>query len=188
MSNETQVTVRGFVGKTPTLLISPRGTKYTRFRLGTTPRVRDAATGEWRDGATDWFTVKVWKDFAENVATSLEKGTPVIVRGNLAVDTWTSDGQERTTVVIAADSVGIELNTGTAHFTKVVRGARFDESGGARPPLTEDPLPHGLDVPDDAATLEPGPDDDLSWEREPDPEPGGYGESRAEQMEDATAT
>lgn len=129
MTNETHLTVRGFVGNKPTIIVTPGGHRMTKFRVATTPRVRDAEGG-WRDGRTDWYTVKVWREWADNVARSLEKGTPVIVRGAFTVETWTGeDGRERATPTITADSVGVELNTGVAHFTKVVRSTRPDEPG-----------------------------------------------------------
>ncbi|MFC4556560.1 single-stranded DNA-binding protein [Georgenia faecalis] len=177
MPNETQVTVRGFVGGPPLVFVTPRGNRLARFRLGTTPRVRDATEG-WRDGSTDWYTVKVWNDFADNVSRSLDKGTPVIVRGTLTVETWTTDdGQDRSSPTITADSVGVELNTGTASFTRVVRGARI---GGEPPaPRTTDAAqlaPTPWDLPgtagEDAAA--PGasglPDDPADGAFEPQPD------------------
>ncbi|MEE6272820.1 single-stranded DNA-binding protein [Georgenia sp. MJ206] len=164
MDVKSQVTVRGNVGATPTLVISERGTRYTRFRIAVTQRVKDAATGQWRDGRTEWFTVKTWYDLAENVAASLVKGTPVVVVGTLSTDTWTRDGQEQTTLVIHADVVGIDLKTGTAHFSRVVRGVRLEE---------EEPLGHADPVPGTA------PDADAPvWELPPDDEPAGeeYGD------------
>lgn len=163
MSNRTKVTVQGFAGTTPTLTISDRGTRFTRFRLGNTPRIRDAITGEWRDGQTDWFTVKVWNDSAENVASSVVKGNPVIVHGTLVMEPWTRDGQERVDATINADAVGIDLNKGTAHFARVQRGVRLDDADEPRSSVPG--LPGSSDA--DIAPL-----DGAAWETPPDEEPG----------------
>ena len=53
-----------------------------------------SATGEWVDGNTSFVTVICWRKLAENLATCLRKGDPVLVRGRLDVRSFTGkDGQ-----------------------------------------------------------------------------------------------
>ncbi|MDD9206485.1 single-stranded DNA-binding protein [Georgenia sp. 10Sc9-8] len=131
MSNEIQVCVRGWVGTAPTLHLGPNGGRLARFRLGVTARQFDRGSGEFRDAQTEWFSVKAWKDLAENACDSLAKGTPVLVRGVLTTDSWVAEGVERSTSVITADSIGVELANGTARFTRTVRGSQQAEPEGA---------------------------------------------------------
>src|SRR5690606_32391744 len=122
---------------------------------------KDPLTGQWRDGRTEWFTVKAFDELAENVAASLAKGTPVVVQGVLSTDTWMRDGQEQTTLVVTADLVGIDLRTGTAHFARVVRGVRLEEeevasAGSSRDSASDADVP-SWEIPP-ADDDEPAPD------------------------------
>jgi single-strand DNA-binding protein len=131
MSNEIQITVRGWMGSDPVRHVGPTGVTLAMFRVGSTPRLRDRATGEFRDGETQWFTVKAWRELAENVVISLKKGMPVILRGTLRTETWQGENGERSANVISVDSIGADLGTGTAHFVRTVRASADAEPGGA---------------------------------------------------------
>ncbi|WP_193312897.1 single-stranded DNA-binding protein [Georgenia subflava] len=129
MSNEIKVTVRGFVGSEPVRHVVPSGKTFARFRVASTSRIRDSATGEFRDGDTVWFTVKAWKELAENILASLHKGTPVVLSGTLVSETWQSEQGERSSNVVKVDAIGPDLNTGTANFVKTVRSTAADGDG-----------------------------------------------------------
>jgi single-strand DNA-binding protein len=129
MSNEIQITVRGWMGSDPVRHVGPTGVTLAMFRVGSTPRLRDRATGEFRDGETQWFTVKAWRELAENVVHTLKKGMPVILRGTLRTETWQSENGERSANVISVDSIGPDLGTGTANFVRTVRGSAAAEAG-----------------------------------------------------------
>ncbi|MCK6210579.1 single-stranded DNA-binding protein [Georgenia sp. EYE_87] len=129
MSNEIQITVRGWMGSDPVRHVGPTGVTLAMFRVGSTPRLRDRATGEFRDGETQWFTVKAWRDLAENVIASLKKGMPVILRGTLRTETWQGENGERSANVISVDSIGADLGTGTAQFVRTVRASAAAEPG-----------------------------------------------------------
>ena len=77
MSNETTITVTGNLVEDPELRFTPSGVPVARFRIASTPRYRDSATGEWKDGDTLFLTCQVWRQAAENVAESLQKGMRV---------------------------------------------------------------------------------------------------------------
>lgn len=125
MSNEVTVTVKGWAGSNVNQHVGPSGGRMTNFRLGVTARYYSRAHGEHRDAPTQWFTVKCWGELGENVAESVVKGSPVLVRGRLVTETWrTEEGAERFTNVIHAESVGIELGKGTAKYVKVSRNSQ----------------------------------------------------------------
>jgi single-strand DNA-binding protein len=121
MADRNEITVQGRLGADPLRRVGANRASWVTFRVGTTPRGRDRSTGEYKDGRTEWFTVKTWGDLAENVADSLRKGNPVVVRGKVFVDTWTGENGERWDHVIHADAVAVELRGGTVRYTKTIR-------------------------------------------------------------------
>lgn len=121
MVNEIEVTLRGHVGHEPSLLVSAGKQPFLRLNVASTPRVR-SREGEWGDGTTQWFAVKLFGEFAAHVAHSVRKGDAVLVRGRLEHEEYqTRDGEERWTAVIVADAFGPDLRTATAHVTRAVR-------------------------------------------------------------------
>jgi single-strand DNA-binding protein len=65
----------------------------------------------------------VWRQYAENVAESLQKGTRVIVTGRLKQRSYeTREGEKRTVVEMEVDEVGPALKYATAKVNKVQRG------------------------------------------------------------------
>lgn len=118
MNNEIQVSVRGFAGGEATLYQSEGKTPYCTFRVGASWM---RGSGESRESVTEWFTVKTYAELANNCAVSIQKGTPVLVRGRLETETYASKDEPshvRTALVIRADSVGIELGRGSAQYFK----------------------------------------------------------------------
>jgi single-strand DNA-binding protein len=67
----------------PDLRFTPDGQPFARFRIASTPRYRDTATGEWKDGDTLFLTCVAWRLLAENIVESLQKGMRVIATGRL---------------------------------------------------------------------------------------------------------
>jgi single-strand DNA-binding protein len=121
MSGETIVTIVGNLVEDPSLRFSPSGAAVANFRIASTPRTYDKASGEWRDGETLWLTCSVWKQQAENVAESLQKGMRVIVTGRLKSRQWEKDGQKHTVFEIDVDEVGPSLKSATAKMSKATR-------------------------------------------------------------------
>ncbi len=128
MVNETQVTIRGWAGNKPTLYLndnlktssSTAKIASAMVSVGVTPRVFNTQVGKFIDGETVWYSVRCYGHLARNVALSVDKGTPLLVRGKQTTRTYvTKNGAERSSVVLNADAIGIELNTGTATFTRL---------------------------------------------------------------------
>lgn len=170
MNNEVTVTIKGWAGNDAKVRVGANGGRTTSFRVGVTPRYFSRVDGEHRDAPTQWFTVKAWGELGENVGECVHRGVPVLVRGRLVTDTWTTEqGTERITNVVHAESVGVELGKGTVRYTKVQRsgaqadaGERADEgvdttaSGGGQAPM-DDPW----DVEPDGSYGEEGADETL---------------------------
>ncbi|HLS65103.1 MAG TPA: single-stranded DNA-binding protein [Ruania sp.] len=121
MVNEIEVTLRGHIGHDPNLITGAGKQPFLRLNVASTPRIR-SREGEWSDGATQWFAVKLFGTFAEHVAQSVRKGDPVLVRGRLEHEEYqTRDGEDRWTAVIVADAFGPDLRTVTAHVSRATR-------------------------------------------------------------------
>jgi single-strand DNA-binding protein len=117
--NETYVTLRGWLGGEVRHRLAGE-TPVAEFRLGVTPRYYDNKKLEWVDGATQWYTVKAWRQLADNCRDSLRRADPVVVHGRLSQSTWIKDGVERTAVEVTAVSVGHDLSLGTSAFRRTV--------------------------------------------------------------------
>lgn len=121
MSLDASVTVNGWIGTQPRLIVSDKGVELTTFRLASTKRFFNRAAQEWVDGPTTWYTVKCWRGLAKNVADSLRKSDAVLVHGNLSVETWEGPEGPRTSVVIDAVALGPDLSRGLGSFRHTQR-------------------------------------------------------------------
>ncbi|MDQ3480106.1 MAG: single-stranded DNA-binding protein [Actinomycetota bacterium] len=131
MAGETTITVVGNLVDDPDLRFTPSGAAVANFRIASTPRTFDRQTSEWKDGETLWLGCAVWRQAAENVAESLQKGMRVIVQGRLKSRSYeTREGEKRTVFEIDVDEVGPSLKSATAKVTKASRSSGSDSSGG----------------------------------------------------------
>jgi single-strand DNA-binding protein len=125
----------------PELRFTPAGQPVARFRVASTPRFRDNATGEWKDGDSLFLTCNVWRQAAENVAESLTRGMRVIVSGRLRQRSYeTKEGEKRTVYEVEVDDVGPSLRNASAKVNRVARsggdggygGGQRSQGGGGR--------------------------------------------------------
>jgi len=153
MSDTNQITVRGRVGTDPDVLVTGNGKRMTKFRLGSTRGYRDAATGEWRETETEWFTVKTWGPAGDLVVQSVRRGMPVIVQGVFSCEEWESAERRHHTNVITATAIGVDIKYGLVTYAKVLRQAPAEngEATDGQPRPEADQVPDGSD-----ATDEPG--------------------------------
>jgi single-strand DNA-binding protein len=134
MAGETVVTVIGNLTDEPELKITPSGVSVARFRIASTPRVLDRASGEWKDGEPLFLSCTVWRQAADHVAESLSKGTRVIVQGRLRQRSYeTNSGERRTVIDLEVDEIGPSLRYATAKVQKMSRsggGGGYGSGGG----------------------------------------------------------
>jgi len=122
MSNDTPITITGNLVADPELRFTSSGLPVASFRVASTPRIRDAQTGEWKDGDSLFLTCNVWRQAAENVAESLQRGMRVIVSGRLRQRNYeTSEGEKRTVYEVEVDDVGPSLRNASAKVTRAQR-------------------------------------------------------------------
>jgi single-strand DNA-binding protein len=128
--SENSVTLVGNLTEDPELRYTSQGTAVTNFRIAVNKRIKDASTGEWKDGDASYFRVNCWRDLAEHVADSLRKGTRVIVAGSLKMREWeTQEGEKRTSFEIEATECGPSLRWATAQVQRAQRAAAGGNSG-----------------------------------------------------------
>ncbi len=131
MAGETIITVVGNLTADPELRFTQGGAAVANFTVASTPRTFDRQTNEWRDGEAMFLNCSVWRQAAENVAESLQKGMRVIVQGRLKSRSYeTREGERRTVIELDADEVGPALRYATAKVTKTTGGGGGSYSGG----------------------------------------------------------
>jgi single-strand DNA-binding protein len=123
MAGETVITIIGNLTNDPELRFTPSGAAVANFTVASTPRTFDRQSNEWKDGETLFMRCSVWRDAAENVAESLQRGTRVLVSGRLRTRSYeTKEGEKRTVVEMEVDEVGPSLRYATAKVSKTSRG------------------------------------------------------------------
>jgi single-strand DNA-binding protein len=128
MAGDTQITVVGNLVDDPELRFTPSGAAVANFRIASTPRSFDKQANEWVDGQAMFLSCAVWRQAAENVAESLQKGMRVLVQGRLKARTYeTKEGESRTVLEVDVDEVGPSLRYASA---KVTRNPRNDLGAG----------------------------------------------------------
>lgn len=133
-AGDTQITIAGNLVDDPELRFTPSGQPVAKFRVASTPRFLDKNTNEWKDGDSLFLTCNVWRQAAENVAESLQRGSRVIVSGRLRQRSYeTKEGEKRTVYELEVDEIGPSLRYATAKVQKMSRssgGGGFGASGG----------------------------------------------------------
>jgi single-strand DNA-binding protein len=130
-AGDTQITIVGNLVDDPQLRYTPTGNAVANFRVASTPRFLDKATNEWKDGDSLFLTCNVWRQPAENVAESLQRGMRVIVSGRLRQRSYeTREGEKRTVYEIEVDEVGPSLRNASAKVTRSTRSGAGGGGGG----------------------------------------------------------
>ena len=130
-AGDTPITVVGNLVADPELRFTASGQPVATFRVASTPRIRDNATNEWKDGDSLFLSCNVWRQAAENVAESLQRGMRVIVTGRLRQRNYeTKEGEKRTVYEVEVDDVGPSLRNASAKVNRASRGSGEGGFGG----------------------------------------------------------
>ena len=130
-AGDTIITIVGNLVDDPELRFTPSGAAVAKFRVASTPRYLDKATNEWKDGDSLFLSCNVWRQAAENVAESLQRGMRVIIQGRLKQRSYeTKEGEKRTVFEIEVDEVGPSLRNATAKISKTSRAGGAPAGGG----------------------------------------------------------
>src|SRR3954464_6248090 len=128
MAGETVITVVGNLVDDPELRFTPSGAAVANFRIASPPRTFDRHSNEWKDGEALFLSCSVWRQAAENVAESLQKGMRVVVQGRLKQRSYeTREGEKRTVGELEGEEGGPSRKYPPA---KIARGQRRGGGGG----------------------------------------------------------
>jgi len=131
--NDTELTVVGNVVDSPRR-VRLENSAVTNFRMASTARRYDSGKQEFVDAGTLWVDVEAWGELGGNVARSISKGDPVIVRGTLTTRSWESEAGRRSTPQIRATAVGPNLARGWSDFHRPARPAQGNGQDVGREP------------------------------------------------------
>lgn len=131
MAGEVSITVIGNLTDDPELRYTASGAAVAKFRVASTPSRYDKQQQKFVDGDPLFLTCNVWRQAAENVAESLQRGARVIVSGRLRQRSYeTREGEKRTVIELEVDEIGPSLRYATA---KVQKMSRSSGGGGSAP-------------------------------------------------------
>ncbi|MPZ87056.1 MAG: single-stranded DNA-binding protein [Nitriliruptorales bacterium] len=151
MATDNMITIVGNLTDDPELRFTPNGVAVANVRVAVNRRIRNSQTNEWEDRLDGYFTVNVWRDYAENVAESLRRGTRVLVTGRLISRSYQDkEGQTRWVTEIEADEICPSLRWATAQVTKINRrdgNGRGSGDGGSNNDVPAPTAPATDDVP-----------------------------------------
>lgn len=119
MAGETQTTIVGNLTADPELRYTQSGVPVASLTIASTPRIFDRQGGGWKDGDPLFLRCTVWREFAENIAATLHKGTRVVAQGNLRQRNYeTKEGERRTAFELDISAIGPDLRYATAMITR----------------------------------------------------------------------
>ena len=103
-----QVTVIGNLTAEPEIKTTKTGSSVLKVGVAVNRRWKNKQD-EWEEEVS-FFDVNAWGELADNVASSLSKGSRVLVSGRLEQQSWENkEGQKQSKVVLVADDIGVSL-------------------------------------------------------------------------------
>lgn len=110
MAGELNITILGRLVNDVELRFTPSGAAVANFTIAQNARVFDKNANEWKDKPANFFRCSAWRELAENLAETLQKGQAVIAFGEVTSRSYeTKEGQQRTVQEIEVSSIGADL-------------------------------------------------------------------------------
>src|SRR3712207_268494 len=143
MAGETTITVIGNLVDDPELRFTPSGAPVANFRIASTPRQFDRQANEWKDGETLFIGCTAWRNTAENVTESLQRGMEVVAIGELNSRKYGNrEGEKCKAFNIEIVRIAPYLSRQTDKVTKVTRAdAQGQQRGQQAPQQTQQQAP-----------------------------------------------
>ena len=123
MASFNRVILVGNLTRDIELRYTPGGTAVTELGMAVNDR-RKNQTGEWVEETT-FVDVTLWARTAEVASEYLGKGDSLLVEGRLKLDSWETDGQKRSKLLVVGERMQMQ-------------GGR--KGGGGPGPPTSDPV------------------------------------------------
>ena len=128
MANEQMITIRGRLTDDAELRFTGSGTAVANFTIAANARTFDKQTNEWKDKETVFWCCSAWRELAENIVESLQKGMAVVALAELEARSYeTKEGEKRTGTEARIEAIGPDLRWATA---KVTKAQRSNNAGG----------------------------------------------------------
>jgi len=130
---DNTITVVGNVTRDPELKFLNSGQAALRLAVAVSRRWTNRQTNEQQE-QTSFFDVQAYGSLAENVASSLAKGSRVVVTGRMEQRSWETDnGEKRYAFEIVADEIAPSLRWATASVTRNPRAEGGSSTYAERP-------------------------------------------------------
>lgn len=136
MSFHTIIIV-GNLGRDPEMRYAPNGNAVTSLSVASNRQYTDSSGQKIKE--TTWFRVSVWGKQAESVNTYLQKGSSVLVEGELRPDKETGNPR---TFTRSDGSIGTsyEVTARTVRFLST-KGASADSFGNSGSGVADEEIP-----------------------------------------------
>ncbi|MBI5155914.1 single-stranded DNA-binding protein [Candidatus Peregrinibacteria bacterium] len=140
--------VIGNVTRDPEIRTTTNGTHVLTLGVATNERWKDKTSGEMKE-KSEFHSVVVWGDLAQEVNAAIKKGNRVFVTGRVQTRSWeTQAGAKRYTTEIVADGVSL-LGVKNAVAEESIRsdsnaGAAREESSASRGQKESEPAMAGI--------------------------------------------
>ena len=120
---EPQQHLQGNLVQDPAQQVVANGLRVTRFRMASSGRRYDKASGEWVSTDPVYMSVVCWRQLGDNVMQSLRKGDSVVVMGRLTYREWDdpNGGGRRNRYEVEASAVGPDLSRYVAQLSRPLR-------------------------------------------------------------------
>lgn len=106
LPEQNSVVLVGRLTRDPELRRTSTGKAVCSFDIAISRRMKDAATGQWKDADPTFVPIVVWGDQAERCGERLKKGLPVHIDGRLQTNKWEgNDGVKRSRLEVIASRV-----------------------------------------------------------------------------------
>jgi len=99
--NLNKVMVAGRLTRDPELRQLPNGNSVTNLGFVTN---RVFKSGDEKKEEATFLDVKAWGASGETIAKYLEKGSPIFIEGRLTLETWESNGEKRSKLVVTLEN------------------------------------------------------------------------------------
>jgi single-strand DNA-binding protein len=153
MASVNKVILVGNLGADPETRYLPSGDAVCNIRIATTDRIRDKASGEYKE-STEWHRIVFFGKLAETASQYLKKGRQIYVEGRIRTNKWQDkDGNERYTTEIignemkmlgSREGMGSPASGEDRYGDGISRPGSGTDARGARSVLKQEP-----DFPDD---------------------------------------
>jgi len=129
------------LGTQPELKFTPSGAAVCSARAIFQDRYQDRQTGEWRDGKALWVNLTAWRQLAENMAESFNKGDDVIIHdATLEVREYEKrEGGTGYSVELTVREMGPSIRFNAAKSSRVDRQYDGPAAGPVTDPWTGEP-------------------------------------------------